>query len=142
MAMIDKLYEAAEAGVKLHLIVRGICCLATHIPELKNNINAISIVDQYLEHSRILIFANGGDEKYFIASADWMERNLRHRIEVACPVYDKKLQNELRKMIDIQLNDNQKARYLNHPKGNVFKKNKKPKLNAQIAIYQFLSGKK
>ncbi len=141
-AMIDKLYEAAEAGVKLHLIVRGICCLATDIPELKSNINAISIVDKYLEHSRILVFANGGEEKYFIASADWMERNLRHRIEVACPIYDKKLQQELRKMLDLQLNDNQKARYLNHPKGNVFKKNKKAPLNAQTAIYQYLSGRK
>lgn len=136
-AMIDKLYEAAEAGVKIQLIVRGICCLNPYLPQLNGNISAVSIVDKYLEHSRILVFGNAGNEKYYIASADWMERNLRHRIEVACPIYDEKIQQELRKMIDIQLSDNQKARYLNHPDGNVFIKNKQEPVNGQNAIYQY-----
>ncbi|OWY21507.1 polyphosphate kinase 1 [Sphingobacteriales bacterium UPWRP_1] len=136
-AMIDKLYEAAEAGVKIKLIVRGICCLNPFLEQLHHNIEAISIVDKFLEHSRVLIFANGGNEKYYIASADWMERNLRHRIEVACPIYDPKIQQELRKIIDIQLSDNQKARYLNHPDNNVFVRNKQKPVNAQNAIYHY-----
>ncbi|HRK27066.1 MAG TPA: polyphosphate kinase 1 [Chitinophagales bacterium] len=136
-AMIDKLYEAAENGVFIQLIIRGICCLTPYLPHLNHKIEAYSLVDQFLEHSRILIFANGGEERYYIASADWMERNLRHRIEVACPIFDPTIQQELRKMIDLQLADNQKMRLLNHPDGNVFKTDLNKPLNAQQAIYRY-----
>ncbi|TKG92460.1 polyphosphate kinase 1 [Puteibacter caeruleilacunae] len=110
--MVNKLYEASSAGVKIQLIIRGICSLIPGIPGVSENIQAISIVDKFLEHSRILLFGNGGDEKIYIASADWMPRNLNRRIEIACPIYDEQVKEELRKQLDIQLMDNQKARYL------------------------------
>ncbi len=84
-----KLYEASQAGVKIQLIVRGICVIYPGIPEISENIEAISIVDKFLEHSRVYIFCNGGEPDYYIASADWMTRNFDHRVEVVCPVLDK-----------------------------------------------------
>ena len=99
--MIRKLYEAGAEGVKIKLIVRGICSLVAGVNGLSENIEAISIVDKYLEHSRVFIFHNNGDEKYFISSADWMTRNLDHRSEVAVPIYDKEIQQQLKKIIDL-----------------------------------------
>lgn len=110
--MMKKLYKAGNAGVKIKLIVRGIYGMKTGKGGIVKNIKAISIVDKYLEHSRIFIFGNGGNERYFIASADWMPRNLNRRIEVACPVYDPEIQMELKTMLEIQLKDNSKARIL------------------------------
>jgi len=107
-----KIYEASQAGVQIKLIVRGIFGLKTGIPGLSENIEAISIVDKYLEHSRIFIFGNDGEERYFISSADWMPRNLDRRFEVSVPVFDKEIQKELREMLMIQLKDNTKARIL------------------------------
>ena len=109
--MMKKIVEAGKSGVKIKLIVRGIFGLNIS-EELSKNISAISIVDKYLEHSRIFLFGNGGDEKMYISSADWMPRNLNRRFEVACPIYNQEIQNELKEMLNIQLKDNSKARIL------------------------------
>ncbi|HEY4787497.1 MAG TPA: polyphosphate kinase 1 [Bacteroidales bacterium] len=120
--MIHKLYEASQGGVKIKLIVRGICGLIPGVPGLSDNIEAISIVDKYLEHSRIFIFCNNEDPKYYISSADWMTRNLDNRVEIASPIYDPAIQKEIRKIIDIQLSDNVKARIIDECQGNIYRK--------------------
>ena len=107
--MIKKLYEASQAGVKIRIIVRGICCLVPGIEGMSENISVISIVDRFLEHARIYVFHNAGEELVYVASADWMKRNLSRRIEVAFPVYDKKIKTQLLKQLEIQWNDNTKA---------------------------------
>jgi polyphosphate kinase len=101
--LIQKLYEAATAGVEIKMVVRGIFCAVTDIKKFKHPIYAVSIVDEYLEHARIMWFHNGGREKVFISSADWMVRNLDHRLEVACPVYEPEIIQELKNILDIQL---------------------------------------
>lgn len=138
--MIDELYAASQAGVTIKLIVRGICALIPGVPGLSENIDAISIVDKYLEHSRIFVFGNGGKPKYFISSADWMTRNLDHRVEVACPIYDTALQRELQIHLDIQWRDNVKARILNGEQDNQFRPvdESAPVVRAQDAMYDFL----
>ena len=110
--LLECLYKAAKAGVKIHLIIRGILTLNTKVEKLNLKLHAISIVDQYLEHARVMIFHNKGNEKVYISSADWMGRNLDHRIEVATPILDVHLKKELIEIINIQINDNQKARIL------------------------------
>jgi polyphosphate kinase len=120
--MIRKLYHASQAGVKIKMIIRGICSLVTELKGFSDNIEVISIVDKFLEHSRIFVFANNGDEKYFISSADWMYRNLDHRSEVAIPVYDKDLQKHLMTYLQIQLNDNCKARIIDRDQTNEYRK--------------------
>ncbi|MDP3643351.1 MAG: polyphosphate kinase 1 [Bacteroidota bacterium] len=110
--MIDKIYKASQAGVKIQLIIRGIFGLKTDDPVLSENIEAISIVDKYLEHTRVMLFANGGKDDIYISSADWMSRNLDRRIEVACPIYSPEIKNELKELLRIQLRDNAKARIL------------------------------
>ena len=138
-AMIAALYQAGQAGVKIRLIIRGICSLVAGLPGLSENIAALSIVDKYLEHSRIFVFGNGGKPKYFISSADWMTRNLDHRVEVACPIYDKNLQRELQTYLDIQWRDNTKARRLNLAQDNQYRRNPaEAPVRAQDAIYQYL----
>jgi polyphosphate kinase len=135
-----KLYEASQAGVKIRLIIRGICILLPEVKEDLLNIEAISIVDKYLEHSRVFVFCNGGDEKYFITSADWMIRNFDYRIEVACPVYDKNLQNELKRILEIQLEDNTKARLLNKGMENAYRKTENSlRIRSQVEIYNYFS---
>ncbi len=121
--MIDKLYEASRAGVKIQLIVRGIFGLKTDDPELSKNIEAISIVDKFLEHTRVLLFANGGKEDIYISSADWMPRNLDRRIEVACPIYSPEIRFELKELLRIQLRDNTKARILDSELSNRYNNN-------------------
>lgn len=135
--IIDKLYEASSAGVKIKLIIRGICSLMPQVSGMSDNIEVISIVDKYLEHSRIYVFANGGKERYYISSADWMERNLYRRIEVACPIYDPQLQQELRFMLDTQWSDNTKARLLNCAVKNEYRPLIEPcaPIRAQNVIY-------
>jgi polyphosphate kinase len=110
--MIDRLYKASQAGVTIQLIIRGIFGLKTGDPELSQNIEAISIVDKYLEHTRVMLFANGGKDDIYISSADWMSRNLDRRIEVACPIYSPEIKSELKELLRIQLLDNSKARIL------------------------------
>ncbi|WP_424768078.1 polyphosphate kinase 1 [Paenibacillus sp. sgz302251] len=110
--MIDKLYEASQAGVKITLIVRGVCCLRPGVPGKSDNIRVISIVDRFLEHARIMYFYNDGEEDVYLSSADWMTRNLTRRIELMCPVFDPSLRQILIKMLQLNLNDNVKAREL------------------------------
>jgi polyphosphate kinase len=140
--MMYKLYEAAQAGVKLKLIVRGIFGMKTGIPGLSDNIEGISIVDKYLEHSRIFVFANGGAERYFISSADWMSRNLNRRIEVAVPLYDPEIQQELKEMLLIQLKDNSKARILDQELLNIYQRiHPGMKFRAQEDYYNYIRSK-
>lgn len=110
--MIEHLYDASNAGVKIKLIIRGICSLVPGIKDMSENIHAISIVDRYLEHSRIFFFHHGGLEKIYLSSADWMVRNLNFRVETAFPIYDPHLKNEIKDIINIQLADNVKARVI------------------------------
>lgn len=110
--MIDKLYEASQAGVKIVLIVRGVCCLRPGVPGRSENIQVISIVDRFLEHARIMYFHNGGEEEVYLSSADWMTRNLTRRIELMCPVFDPTLRQILIKMLHLNIDDNVKAREL------------------------------
>ncbi|RIX46324.1 RNA degradosome polyphosphate kinase [Paenibacillus nanensis] len=110
--MIDKLYEASQAGVKIELIVRGVCCLRPGVPGRSENIKVISIVDRYLEHARVMYFYNNGEEEVYLSSADWMTRNLMKRIELMCPVFDPGLRAILINMLRLNLEDNVKAREL------------------------------
>jgi polyphosphate kinase len=106
------------------------------------NISAISIVDRFLEHSRIFVFCNGGEEKFYISSADWMTRNLDRRVEVACPIYDKELQSELRDYLTIQFSDNTKARFIDVNRENRYKQEPgKPRVNTQFDFYNYLKNK-
>lgn len=140
--MIKKLYQASEAGVKIKMIIRGICSLVTELKGYSDNIEVISIVDKFLEHSRIFIFANNGDERYFISSADWMYRNLDHRSEVALPIYDKDLQKQLMTYIQIQLNDNNKARIIDKEQKNEYRKRSSAaSVRSQDDISRWLNGK-
>jgi polyphosphate kinase len=121
--MVKKLYEANQSGVKIKLIIRGICSLIPGLPGLSDNIDAISIVDRFLEHSRIFIFYNNGKKDIYLASADWMTRNLSYRVETAFPIYDPGLRQELLDYIDIQLRDNVKARILDADNSDKYKEN-------------------
>ncbi len=106
MTMVRKLYEASANGVPVSLLVRGNCSLTTGIPGVSDTIRINGIIDRYLEHSRIFIFAAGGEDKTFIGSADWMPRNLDNRVEVVAPVYDPRIKADLRKVIEFGLRDN------------------------------------
>ena len=119
--VVAKLYEASQAGVKISLLVRGNCSLVPGLPGVSENISALGVIDTYLEHARILIFANGGNPKYFLGSADWMPRNLVNRIEVLTPVYDEQLQHDLERTIDYGLRDTTNARIVDGRGGNWFK---------------------
>ncbi len=142
--LINKLYEAAKAGVDVQLIVRGSCCAYTSQKTFKKPIHAISIIDEYLEHARVFVFHNGGQPKVYISSADWMIRNLDHRIEAACPILDKDIQQELIHILNIQLSGNVKARILDNEQKNeyVARKRGEPVVRSQMAIYEFLHKKK
>lgn len=139
--LIEKLYEAAKAGVRIQLIVRGIFCLLSENSKFIIPIKAISIIDEYLEHARVFIFHNGGNEKTYISSADWMVRNLDHRVEVTCPILDASIQQELKDILDIQLADNVKARWLDNELLNKYKRDSETKVRSQIEIYNYLHQK-
>ena len=137
--MIKKLYEASNSGVKVTMIVRGICCLIPGIPKMSENITATSIVDRLLEHDRVYIFHNNGDEKIYLSSADWMKRNLSRRIEVAFPLYDPGLKTLVKDIISFKLADNVKARIIDEKQLNIFKTdNGGYKHRSQYEIYDFL----
>lgn len=140
--MIDKLYEASNAGVKIYLIIRGICCLIPGINGLSKNIKVITIVDRFLEHSRVYIFRNDGDKKYFISSADFMRRNLNRRIETALPINDENIKSYLQSFIDIHLKDNVKARAINKTQSNKFvpRKISSDLVRSQYAIYDHIKN--
>ena len=134
---VDKLYEANNSGVKIKLIIRGICCLIPNLKNLSENIEVISVVDKYLEHPRVYIFENGGDKKVYISSADLMTRNLNNRVEVACPIYQKDLKKQILDTIKISLNDNVKSRLINLNKQNEFVENKNKKIRSQWDTYDY-----
>ncbi len=136
--IITKLYEASQAGVPIKLIVRGMCSLVPGIKNLSDNIEAISIVDRFLEHSRVFIFHNRGNPLYFISSADLMTRNLDFRVEVTCPIYDPRLQKYIQNIIDLQWHDNVKARLLNANQTNQFRPRHGARIRSQEAIHQYL----
>ncbi len=140
--IIYKLYKANDAGVKIKLIVRGICSLTPGVPGLSEHVEAISIVDKFLEHSRVLIFCNGGDELYYITSADWMTRNLDRRVEVACPIFDKDVQREIKDIIELQLRDNVKARVINAVQDNQYvAANGSVKVRSQLETLHYYKNK-
>lgn len=139
-ALIEKLYAAAKAGVVIRMIVRGIYC-AVNQKDFKEKIKAISIVDEYLEHARVMYFYNKGAEDMYISSADWMTRNLDYRIEAAAKITDKDLKKELRDILDIQLNDNVKARILDKKLRNEYVRNDKTQCRSQVETYKYLKAK-
>lgn len=137
--IIDKLYEASKAGVKVKLIVRGICCLIPGVKGMSENIEVISILDRFLEHIRMYYFHNDGSEDIYLASADWMKRNLRKRIEVGFPVYDEGNKKMLKDLLDIQLSDNVKARIIDKKQSNKYKVDDDPKkVRTQYATYDYI----
>ncbi|WP_445957427.1 polyphosphate kinase 1 [Yeosuana sp.] len=135
--MVDKLYQASSAGVQIQMLVRGSCCLIPGIKGMSENIEVISIVDKFLEHSRLYIFGNNNNPKVYISSADWMTRNIENRVEVSCPIYDENIKQELLDTFEISWNDNVKARLLNDSQNNEYVKNDKNKLRSQLAIYDY-----
>ncbi len=140
--LINKLYEAAKAGVEIKMVIRGIFCVLTENKKNKIPMQAISIVDEYLEHARVMIFHNGGKEKVFISSADWMVRNINHRVEVSCPIIEKNICQELKEILQIQLKDNIKARILDNELSNQYvnPRNTK-KIRSQVETYNYLYRK-
>ena len=112
-SLIDKLYEASAGGVKIKMIVRGICCLIPGVKGLSENITVISVVDKFLEHPRVYIFENAGNNKIYLSSADLMTRNIENRVEVACPVYDNELQKQILDTFNLSWEDNTKGRIVN-----------------------------
>jgi len=140
--MIDSLYKAGQSGVEVKMIIRGICCLVPGREGLSENVEALSIVDKYLEHSRIYMFCNDNDPLVYISSADWMHRNLLKRVEVAVPIYDKALRQELIDYCGIQLTDNVKARIINESQDNTERNSGGSKVvRAQNEIYRYLKNK-
>ncbi|MGD9662651.1 MAG: polyphosphate kinase 1 [Porticoccaceae bacterium] len=137
--IVSYLYRASQAGVIIKIIVRGMCSLKPGIKGVSDNISIISIVDRYLEHTRLMIFDNNGSPELFISSADWMSRNLDQRVEVTCPIYDPELKKRLIAITDIQLGDNQKARIINAEQTNAYKpRGNKRKNRSQESVYRFL----
>jgi polyphosphate kinase len=139
--MIQKLYEAALAGVQLKLIIRGIFCMRSEHKKFEKPIRAISIVDEYLEHARVWVFHNRGKEKVYLSSADWMMRNLEHRVEATVPIWNEELKQELKDILNIQLQDNIKARWLNNELDNEYVHTTKKKIRSQVETYNYLYKK-
>jgi len=140
--IVEKLYDASNAGVKIKLIVRGICCLVPGIKDFSENITVISIIDKFLEHARVFIFGNNGKEEMFLSSADLMSRNFEHRVEVGFPVLDEDVKQEIRDIIDFQLQDNVKARDITRLNNNKYHKNRlSTKVRAQVQTYNYLKNK-
>tara|TARA_R110002049_G_scaffold309155_1_gene517689 strand:+ start:4629 stop:6686 length:2058 start_codon:yes stop_codon:yes gene_type:complete len=135
--MVDKLYEASNAGVKIQMIVRGICCLVPGVKGMSENIEVISIIDKFLEHTRVYIFGNDNEPKIYISSADWMTRNIDNRVEVSCPIYDEPIKNEIIDTFNICWSDNVKARKLDGSQMNKYRTNHNKKIRSQIATYDY-----
>ncbi len=138
--IISKLYQASQAGVQIYMLVRGMCSLIPNVKNLSTNIHIRSIVDRYLEHPRVMIFHNNGDEKIYISSADWMTRNLDHRIEVGTPIFSKHLKKIIKDIIDIQFNDNVKARIIDEKQTNQYvpRPATQRAIRSQMEIYDYL----
>jgi polyphosphate kinase len=140
-SLIMKLNEAAKVGVELNLIVRGIFCMRSESKKYVKPVHAISIVDEYLEHARVWLFHNNGKERLYISSADWMVRNLDHRVEASCLVTDEQIKREIKDILDIQLNDNVKARRLNNELSNDYINTGRKKIRSQVETYKYLYKK-
>ncbi len=137
--IIAKLYEASSAGVKIRIIIRGACCLVPGVRGVSENIEAISIIDRYLEHPRVVVFYNNGANDTFISSSDWMTRNLDGRVEVGCPIYDPTLKQQLLNILELQWSDNTKARDIDKEQRNPYRaRGNKRKVRSQVAIYDYL----
>lgn len=137
--LVDRLYLAGQIGVKIRIIVRGMCSLIPGVPKLSDNIKVISIVDRFLEHPRVMVFGNNGDEKVFISSADWMTRNLDHRVEVGVPILDVKLKRLIVDILELQFKDRTKARIIDSEQKNAYvRRGNRKKIRSQIAIYDYL----
>ena len=140
-SLIEKLYEASSAGVKIKLMIRGMCSLVANIPGVSDNIEVYSIVDRFLEHSRVMLFHAGGENKLFLCSADWMSRNIDNRVEVSTPIYDVKLKQMVMDILSLQFSDNTKARIINKEQSNPYRnRGNKRKVRSQVAIYQYLNN--
>jgi polyphosphate kinase len=140
--IVEKLYEASNAGVKIKLIVRGICCLIPGMAGFSTNITVISIIDKFLEHARVFIFGNNGKEEMYLSSADLMTRNFEHRVEVGFPVLDNEVRQEIRDIIEFQLQDNVKSRDITKLNNNRYHKNRlSTKIRAQVQTYNYLKNK-
>lgn len=138
--IIEKLYQASNAGVKVELIIRGICCLVPGVKNLSENIEVISIVDRYLEHARFMVFGNNGDPIYYLTSADWMERNLDKRIEVGCPIHDEKIKRELDLIFEYQWKGNNKARLIDAKQKNTYRAKTDVSWHSQMELYNHYKG--
>lgn len=137
--LIDRLYAASSAGVKIRLLIRGMCALTPELKGISDRITTISIVDRFLEHDRVYIFTNGGDERVFISSADWMTRNIDYRIEVATPILDPRLKQHILNIIYLLFNDTVKARVVDSDLNNYYvTRGDRRKLRAQVAIYRYI----
>ncbi|RZK54308.1 MAG: polyphosphate kinase 1, partial [Pedobacter sp.] len=139
--LIAKLYEASQAGVKIQLIIRGICRLIPNVKGMSDNIKVVRIVDRYLEHGRVFVFHNQGDEEIYMGSADWMNRNIYRRIEVCFPVFDEKIKEEIKSILNLQLLDNVKAVEINDKMINIPVVTKHKPTQSQYRIYELLKEK-
>lgn len=139
--LAEKLYEASAAGVKINLLVRGMCSLIPSLPGISENIQVISILDRYLEHDRVYVFHNGGDSKVYISSADWMTRNIDYRIEVAAEILDPALKKQILDTLDLLFSDTVKARIVDKELSNSYvARGNRRKVRAQTAIYEYLKA--
>ncbi|AUC81623.1 polyphosphate kinase 1 [Lacinutrix sp. Bg11-31] len=135
--MINKLYEASNAGVNIEMIVRGICCLVPGVKGMSENIKVVSIIDKFLEHTRLYVFCNDNTPKVYISSADWMTRNIENRVEVSCPIYDNDIKDELIDTFEICWKDNVKSRILDKNQSNTYKQDNNDKIRAQFETYNY-----
>lgn len=139
--LVDRLYAASTGGVKVNLLIRGMCSLIPELSGVSDNITVISIVDRYLEHDRVYIFENGGDKNVFLSSADWMTRNIDYRIEVAVPVLDPRLKKQMLDIMDILFSDTVKARIVDKELSNRYvPRGNRRKVRSQLAIYDYLKS--
>jgi polyphosphate kinase len=139
--LIDDLYKASQAGVKIKAIIRGMCSLVPGVKGLSENISIISVVDRFLEHPRVMVFENAGDKKMFISSADWMTRNMDFRIEVGCPIYDEDLKTKILDILNLQLEDTLKARVIDIEQTNQYvPRGNRKKIRSQIETYRYLKA--
>ncbi len=135
--MVDKLYEASRAGVKIKMIVRGICCLIPGVKGMSENIEVISIIDKFLEHTRLYIFENNKNPNIYISSADWMTRNIENRVEVTCPIYDPEIKEELQTIFDIYWKDTVKARVISQKQDNAYRTKDGEPIRSQFYLYNY-----
>lgn len=139
--IVDLLYKASQAGVKIRMIIRGMCSLVPGIPGKSHNIKVISVLDRYLEHARVYQFHNGGDIDLYLSSADWMTRNIDQRVEVGVPIYDARIKQQIMTILDLQWHDNVKARIIDQLQQNAYvKRGNKKNIRSQQAIYDYLAS--